>query len=262
MRFLTLYTPKQASAGQPSAEHLAAMGQLIGEMLENGTLVATGALLRREQHALRVKLNNGQLLVEEGVAAASDWMGANGFAVMNAASREQLVEGIHRFLATAGDGTSEAIQLMDGPSDAAEKPSVEAVVRRTVHDWLAAIGRKDASASLKFLSEHLIEFNLAPPLRAPHATARGLNAWFDTWKGNLTIDVRDLKVESEGKMALAYGLVRLRGTKTDGPETELWYRSTIGLREIDGRWLITHVHDSVPFHMDGSLRAATELKPD
>ena len=42
---------------------------------------------------------------------------------------------------------------------------------------------------------------------------------------------------------------------------EVWYRSTFGLRRIEGSWRIAHRHDSTPFYMDGSFRAATDLKP-
>ncbi|MDD7940478.1 nuclear transport factor 2 family protein [Actinomycetospora lutea] len=41
----------------------------------------------------------------------------------------------------------------------------------------------------------------------------------------------------------------------------LWFRSTYALRRRDGAWAIVHQHESVPFHMDGSFRAATELTP-
>ena len=42
---------------------------------------------------------------------------------------------------------------------------------------------------------------------------------------------------------------------------ELWFRSTVCFRRENGDWRITHVHDSTPFHMDGSFRAALDLKP-
>jgi ketosteroid isomerase-like protein len=46
------------------------------------------------------------------------------------------------------------------------------------------------------------------------------------------------------------------------PESfSLWYRVTLGLRKIDGRWLVTHEHESVPFEMDGSFRASVDLLP-
>jgi ketosteroid isomerase-like protein len=38
-------------------------------------------------------------------------------------------------------------------------------------------------------------------------------------------------------------------------------RSTIGLRKIEGKWLVTHEHTSVPNYMDGSDKAAIDLKP-
>jgi hypothetical protein len=39
-------------------------------------------------------------------------------------------------------------------------------------------------------------------------------------------------------------------------------RATIGLQVIDGEWLIVHAHESVPFYMDGSFRAAIDLTPE
>jgi ketosteroid isomerase-like protein len=51
-------------------------------------------------------------------------------------------------------------------------------------------------------------------------------------------------------------------TKLDGQHAEWWQRITICLRRIDGIWKIVHEHTSVPFYMDGSYRAATDLKPD
>jgi ketosteroid isomerase-like protein len=47
----------------------------------------------------------------------------------------------------------------------------------------------------------------------------------------------------------------------DGATFELWFRTTLVLRETDGHWQIVHVHESTPFHMDGSLRAAVDLTP-
>jgi ketosteroid isomerase-like protein len=38
-------------------------------------------------------------------------------------------------------------------------------------------------------------------------------------------------------------------------------RATICYRKIDGKWMVTHEHVSVPFYMDGTYRAAVDLKP-
>ena len=61
-------------------------------------------------------------------------------------------------------------------------------------------------------------------------------------------------------MAFVHCLTRMTATPMGSPDPfSLWLRSTFGLRRIEGRWLITHRHESTPFHMDGSFRAATEL---
>ena len=44
-------------------------------------------------------------------------------------------------------------------------------------------------------------------------------------------------------------------------QVDLWFRETLGFRKIDGKWTITHEHSSVPFYMDGSFKAAIDLKP-
>jgi PhnB protein len=49
--------------------------------------------------------------------------------------------------------------------------------------------------------------------------------------------------------------------RTDGGREDLWFRSTVGLRRTTAGWQITQEHESTPFYMDGSGRAATDLKP-
>ena len=74
-------------------------------------------------------------------------------------------------------------------------------------------------------------------------------------------DVRDLNVSSAEDVAFCTSLNHMTGTKTDGEPVDLWFRATYGLRKIDGRWVIVHEHESVPFYMDGSYRAAVDLRP-
>ena len=40
-----------------------------------------------------------------------------------------------------------------------------------------------------------------------------------------------------------------------------WMRDTICLNRVSGAWKIVHLHSSVPFYMDGSLRPAFDLQP-
>ena len=58
-----------------------------------------------------------------------------------------------------------------------------------------------------------------------------------------------------------YGLGHMTGTKTDGEKADLWTRVTVGFGAATGDGQITHQHTSVPFLMDGSFKAAVDLKP-
>lgn len=136
----------------------------------------------------------------------------------------------------------------------------EAQLRRLVEAWSRAIGAKDADAVASTQSAGFSHCSLAPPLRHG-AEPAGLKAWFATWDGPIAHEVRDLELQIGDQVAFAHGLVRMGGAKTTGERNSLWFRLTLGFHKTGDAWLITHEHDSVPFYMDGSLRAAVDLQP-
>ena len=117
MQFLTLYTPAVAASGAPNAEHMAKMGKLMEDMFKAGVLIATGGILSRNT-GMKITCTNGACAVEEGPVAGSSLMGASGYALLRANSPAELIKYVKTFLEVAGDGTSEIIQLMDGPAPA------------------------------------------------------------------------------------------------------------------------------------------------
>jgi len=46
-----------------------------------------------------------------------------------------------------------------------------------------------------------------------------------------------------------------------GEPVDLWFRATACFRREGSRWLITHMHNSVPFAMDGTDKALLDLRP-
>lgn len=71
---------------------------------------------------------------------------------------------------------------------------------------------------------------------------------------------RDVLVDLAGDQAVCHGLVHTE-VKKDGETIAWWARATTVLRRADdGRWMVTLEHVSVPFHMDGSFRAALDLQ--
>jgi ketosteroid isomerase-like protein len=83
----------------------------------------------------------------------------------------------------------------------------------------------------------------------------------DTWRSPIVSESHDLKVAVGGDVAYAFGVQHMSGTKKDGANVDLWFRATACFRREQGRWRITHMHNSVPFAMDGSGKALLDLKP-
>lgn len=135
-------------------------------------------------------------------------------------------------------------------------------VEATVQAWARAIERKDVAAVASHFAENSVSFLLAPPLVADEALEKNLREWFATFQGPLGHTLDQLQITTGGgTCAIAHGLIHLTGTKTDGTATNIWYRLTLGLTKTDRAWKISHTHESVPFLMDGSEKAATNLSP-
>jgi PhnB protein len=141
------------------------------------------------------------------------------------------------------------------PATTAEKEIRQAIAARN-----AALSAKDVAAVMASGYAGFVSFSLAPPLKN-EGGKQGLTSWFATWDGPIGLELKDLKVTAGDDVGFASGLAHMTGRKTDGAVVDLWHRMTFGLRRVRGAWKIVHEHSSVPFHMDGSFRAAVELKP-
>jgi PhnB protein len=140
--------------------------------------------------------------------------------------------------------------------------AAEEEIRSVIESWAAAIRKNDVDGVLKHFAEDSVRFYLAPPLQATMPLRENLEAWFATWRGEIGYEIRDLQIQTSSEVAFAHSLNHMTGVSANGgPDVDLWFRETLGLRQIDGRWLITHAHESVPFKMDGSFQAAVDLKP-
>lgn len=122
----------------------------------------------------------------------------------------------------------------------------------------------EPEALVDLLTEDVVSFSLAPPLQSAGRDADGLRAWFATFDGPLDYEITDAVVEAAAPLAFVHSINRMSAVPrgSDRP-FELWFRSTLGLRLVAGRWLIAHEHISTPFYMDPStgFRAAIDLAP-
>ena len=140
----------------------------------------------------------------------------------------------------------------------------EAMIHSLLEERAEATRAKDAKAAVKAYAEDVVNFDLAPPLaqRGKEATDPAIaQQRFDTWGGPIGVELKDVSVRVEGDIAFAYGFIHLLGKRTNGERTDAWARSTVCLQRRSGTWKIVHEHTSFPMMMDGSSKAATNLKP-
>ncbi|KAA0023947.1 YybH family protein [Antrihabitans cavernicola] len=141
----------------------------------------------------------------------------------------------------------------------------QTLIRALVADRCSAMNRGDAKAIVDQYTSDAVIYSLAPPLKQPPNGTRdltSLQAWFDEKGGRVGSEVRDLEVTLAGDVAFCHCLESMGAPDdTPGEKFALWFRTTLGLRRIDDRWLIVHEHTSTPFYMDGSMRAALDLRP-
>lgn len=113
MQYL-VYDPnfKPEEAVPPTPEMMAEMGKFVGEALQSGALVTTGAL---QSNGTRLKLSGGKFTVTDGpFIELKELMG--GWAVIQTKSLEEAIEWCKRFRLIVGDGESEIVQVF-GPGD-------------------------------------------------------------------------------------------------------------------------------------------------
>jgi ketosteroid isomerase-like protein len=142
----------------------------------------------------------------------------------------------------------------------------ETDVHAVLDKFVAAHALHDADGLFALYSDDVVSYSLAPPLQqgpdTPYGTLDGIRAWFAGFDGPVQLSHDDPVVHQDGELAFVHALTQMTATRVGQDESiSIWYRSTFGLRRIDGSWRITHRHDSTPFYMDGSYRAATDLQP-
>lgn len=139
----------------------------------------------------------------------------------------------------------------------------EAEIRELVERWLEAVRAKDIDGIMSHYTSDILTFDIAPPLesRGIDTYRKNWEGWLPTFHGPLGYEIRDLRITASDDIAFSHSLNHISGTRTNGEETDVWVRVTVCYRKVDGKWRITHEHISVPFYMDGSDRAAIDLKP-
>ncbi len=198
-------------------------------------------------------------MVMTGFGAGSEWdTEIDGMA----AGLRVALDSLRRYLTHAG--TARSSRAGQGPITLASASQEEFAIYALLTDRAEAIRAKDVGGSIAAYAPDMLKFDLAPPLASTGPQAQdsdGLEYWYGTWQGPIGYELRDLTITASADLAFSHSLNHITGTRTDGEHTDLWFRETVCLRRTSGAWKITHEHNSVPLYMDGTGKAATDLKP-
>ena len=128
-------------------------------------------------------------------------------------------------------------------------------IRALEDRFAAAVRAKDVDAIMKGYAPgaQLFVFDATPPRQYV-----GFDAYKKDWQGFLAafpghidkFEVQDLSIETDGTLAYSHSIQPLVATAKDGSKFSFTARVTDGYRKINGKWLITLEHVSVPVDLE------------
>jgi uncharacterized protein (TIGR02246 family) len=124
----------------------------------------------------------------------------------------------------------------------------QVAVRTLIEAWAAAVRRKDYEGILQNHTSDFVMFDVPPPFQS-----EGLDAYRKTWDlffswsaDPVRFEIHEMKVTAGPDVAFAVARMSCTEPGAGGTRSNLDFRLTIGLRKVNGQWLIAHEHHSVP----------------
>ncbi len=140
--------------------------------------------------------------------------------------------------------------------------TAESEIRALIENTAKACRAKDTAALTANYVSDVRAFDVVNPLQytGTDAVAKRAEAWFSSWQGSFNYEIHDLTITASDSVAFCHSLNHVNGTKTDGQKVEMWWRATVCFSKLNGEWMITHIHSSVPFDMETGM-ASLDIKP-
>jgi uncharacterized protein (TIGR02246 family) len=138
----------------------------------------------------------------------------------------------------------------------------EVQIRKLMESRIEAVRTKDVNASITNLAPDVMSFDVVNQLLyvGSDASRRRAKEWFTSFQGTIGYEIRDLSITAGDDVAFSHGLSHVSATSKDGGELDMWWRTTVCFSKVEGKWIIMHEHNSVPFDVE-SGKASLDLKP-
>jgi uncharacterized protein (TIGR02246 family) len=133
----------------------------------------------------------------------------------------------------------------------------DAQIRGRIDAWAQALRAKDLNALMAHYAPDIVTFDLMP-LQSLGVDTYGKNfeAWFASVQGSIDYEIRDLGITTKDDVAFCHYVGHVRCIGTSGEKNDYWVRVTMGFQKMNGQWMVTHEHVSIPFTNRDTLRAA------
>lgn len=134
--------------------------------------------------------------------------------------------------------------MSDKPSSAKDEDGI----RSLVENWARAVRNKDVEQILAHHAADILMFDVPVPLQLKgiEAYKQSWNSFFDWLDRGGTFDLSELSITAGTDIAFCHAIIHCGNPRGSGQEDDLTVRLTIGLKKINGEWMILHEHHSAP----------------
>jgi uncharacterized protein (TIGR02246 family) len=130
-------------------------------------------------------------------------------------------------------------------------------IRGSIDAWAQALRAKNIRELMAHYAPDMVTFDLMPlQMQGADAYRKNFEAWFAAVEGPIDYEIHDLRTTRSDDVAFSHYVSRVKTTRTTGEKTDYRVRVTMGFQKINGRWMVTHEHVSMPFINREALQAA------
>lgn len=124
----------------------------------------------------------------------------------------------------------------------------EQQIRDIIERWVKAVHERDYGGILAHHSADILMFDVPLPLES-----KGIEAYRKTWdlffscqSERIVFDILRMDVVAGSDVAFVTAMMKCDEILNDGNRADFKFRLTVGLRKIEGEWIILHEHHSIP----------------